>query len=54
MKKITSLQPAEVWKHFDALTQIPRPSKKEARVVEFIKISAARLGWKPMWMLSGT
>ncbi|MBN1414766.1 MAG: aminoacyl-histidine dipeptidase [Bacteroidales bacterium] len=37
MKKITALQPVDVWKHFDSLTKIPRPSKKEARVVEFIK-----------------
>ena len=44
MKKITSLQPAEVWKHFDALTQIPRPSKKEARVVEFIKDFGRKAG----------
>jgi dipeptidase D len=37
MKNITSLSPTEVWKHFYALTQIPRPSKKESRVIEFIK-----------------
>jgi dipeptidase D len=44
MKKITALQPVEVWKHFDSLTQIPRPSKKEARVVEFIKDFGRRAG----------
>src|SRR4030043_1093095 len=44
MKKITALQPAEVWKHFDALTQIPRPSKKEAKVVEFIKNFGRKAG----------
>jgi dipeptidase D len=44
MKKITALQPAEVWKHFDTLTQIPRPSKKEARVVEFIKDFGRKAG----------
>ncbi len=37
MNNITTLNPAEVWKHFYTLTQIPRPSKKEARVIEYIK-----------------
>lgn len=44
MKKITELQPAEVWKHFDALTRIPRPSKKETKVVEFIKDFGRKAG----------
>lgn len=37
MNNITTLNPAEVWNHFYTLTQIPRPSKKEARVIEYIK-----------------
>jgi dipeptidase D len=44
MTKVAALQPVEVWKHFDALTQIPRPSKKEARVVEFIRQFGQRTG----------
>lgn len=44
MKKITALQPVEVWKHFDALTKIPRPSKKEKKVVEFIKDFGRKAG----------
>jgi dipeptidase D len=44
MKKITALQPVELWKYFDALTQIPRPSKKEERVVKFIKEFGLRRG----------
>jgi dipeptidase D len=44
MKKITALQPVEIWKHFDALTRIPRPSKKETRVVEFIKDFGRKAG----------
>jgi dipeptidase D len=44
MKSITTLQPVEVWNHFYALTQIPRPSKKEARVVEFIKNFGQKAG----------
>jgi dipeptidase D len=35
--KIETLAPAGIWKNFKSLTQIPRPSKKETRVVEFIK-----------------
>ena len=34
---ILNLQPERVWKHFHSLTQIPRPSKKEAKAVEFLE-----------------
>lgn len=34
---IASLKPERVWKNFYALTQIPRPSKKEHKAVEFIE-----------------
>ncbi|MBN2274156.1 MAG: aminoacyl-histidine dipeptidase [Bacteroidales bacterium] len=44
MKEIITLQPEGLWKHFDTLTQIPRPSKKEARVVEFIKDFGLKTG----------
>ena len=36
-KEILDLEPKEVWKYFYELTQIPRPSKKEGRVIEFMK-----------------
>jgi len=32
-----NLEPGLLWKHFYSLTQIPRPSKKEAAVVKFVK-----------------
>lgn len=35
--QILNLQPAMVWKHFYSLTQVPRPSKKEGRIIEFMK-----------------
>ncbi len=38
---ITTLQPEFIWKHFDALRQIPRASKNEAAVREHIKTWAA-------------
>lgn len=34
---IAHLEPTAVWKHFYSLTQIPRPSKKEAAVVKFME-----------------
>ena len=40
----SDLEPKLLWKHFDALTRIPRPSKKEDRVREYVKGQAVRLG----------
>ena len=37
MSTIASLKPERVWKNFYALTQVPRPSKKELKAVEFIE-----------------
>lgn len=34
---ISELQPKEVFENFYSLTRIPRPSKKEAQVIEFMK-----------------
>ncbi len=36
-KEILSLEPKAVWKFFYDLTQIPRPSKKEGKVIEYLK-----------------
>ena len=33
---IKDLQPSVVWKQFDAITKIPRPSKKEGKIIEFL------------------
>jgi len=37
MNDIRNLEPTLLWKHFYALTQIPRPSKKEEKVIEYVK-----------------
>ena len=37
MSTIKDLEPNGVWKNFYSLTQIPRPSKKEAKVIAFMK-----------------
>jgi len=31
------LQPVELWKYFHEITQIPRPSKKEEKVIEYLQ-----------------
>jgi dipeptidase D len=44
MSSIKDLAPQEVWKHFYALTQIPRPSKKEAEIIAYMKKFGEDLG----------
>jgi dipeptidase D len=39
-----ALEPKQVWKHFDALTNIPRASTKEAAAREYVLGHARRLG----------
>ncbi|MGL5706360.1 MAG: aminoacyl-histidine dipeptidase [Tannerellaceae bacterium] len=34
---IKDLQPAIVWKYFDEITQIPRPSKKEEKIIAYLE-----------------
>jgi dipeptidase D len=41
---ILDLEPKEVWKHFEALTKIPRPSTKEAAARNYVLMQAKRLG----------
>jgi len=36
-KDILKLQPESIWKNFYELTQIPRPSKKEEKVIAYLK-----------------
>jgi dipeptidase D len=36
-EEIRTLEPQRIWEHFYSLTQIPRPSKHEAAVIEFVK-----------------
>jgi dipeptidase D len=36
MNNILKLEPKEVWNYFHEITQIPRPSKKEKRIAEFV------------------
>lgn len=36
MSEITKLEPKLVWEQFDAITRVPRPSKKEEKIREFL------------------
>jgi dipeptidase D len=41
---IRHLEPQPIWKNFSDLNAVPRPSKKEERVIQFIKDFGTRLG----------
>ena len=41
---LSSLQPRLLWQYFHQLTQIPRPTYREAAVQQFVLDEAARLG----------
>lgn len=41
---ILDLEPKAIWKNFHSLTQIPRPSKKEEKVIAFVKSFGEDLG----------
>lgn len=43
---ITHIEPKIVWKNFAALNSVPRPSKKEEKVIAFIKDFGESLGLK--------
>ena len=44
MAAITSLEPRLVWEQFDAITRVPRPSKQEGRIIDFLVDFAERHG----------
>jgi len=43
-KDILTLKPEAVWRSFYELTQIPRPSKKEEKVIAYLKKFGEDLG----------
>ena len=44
MKRISDLQPAIVWKYFHEVTQVPRPSKKEEKIIRYLEVFASEHG----------
>ncbi len=45
-EQVRALSPQPLWKYFTDLNAVPRPSKKETRVIEFIKSFGEKLGLK--------
>lgn len=43
---IPDLEPQSIWRHFNDLNGVPRPSKKEKKVIEFVKKFGESLGLK--------
>jgi len=41
---VRDLEPKIVWNHFSDLNAVPRPSKKEERVIKFMQDFGAKLG----------
>ena len=37
MSDIRNLEPKQLWNYFHDITQIPHPSKKEKKIVEYVK-----------------
>ncbi len=44
MSGISSLEPRTVWEQFDAITKVPRPSKKEGKIIAWLIDFAERHG----------
>ncbi len=43
MEKLNNLEPQVVWNYFEQICQIPRPSKKEEKILQFLKNFAEKL-----------
>ena len=46
MGKLNHLNPTQVWENFEALCNIPHPSKKEEKIIQFMKEFGENLGLK--------
>ena len=43
-QEVANLEPKEVWQLFEALNEVPRPSKKEERIIAYTKAFGENLG----------
>lgn len=50
---LVGLEPQELWRQFDALCRIPRPSRQEQGVRDYLMSLAARQGWETATDLGG-
>jgi len=46
MGKLSQLKPTQVWENFEAICNIPHPSKKEEKITKFMKEFGEKLGLK--------
>lgn len=46
VETLAKLQPADLWRFFGELTEVPRPSKQEGKVREWVLNIAKQNGWK--------
>ncbi len=46
MNGLDALEPKALWRHFDAIRRLPRPSKKEGKVIEHLEAWARSHGFK--------
>ena len=53
MSDIKNLEPKELWGYFSEICQIPHPSKKEQKMVEFVKSFGKKLGLETLADESG-
>ena len=44
MSEIVNLEPRLVWEQFEAITRVPRPSKKEGKIIDFLVDFATKHG----------
>jgi dipeptidase D len=42
MSDIRNLKPTQLWNYFHEITQIPRPSKKEGKIIEYMRVFGKR------------
>ena len=44
MSVFNNLEPQLLWSYFDEIRQVPRPSKKEAKIIAYLKATGEKLG----------
>ena len=49
---ITDLKPTKVWKFFHEITQVPRPSKKEEKILAYLVKFATSNIVQTRWAIS--
>lgn len=54
MSDIVNLKPEAVWRFFDEITRIPRPSKKEEKIVAYLIDLPKAARWSTARIRRGT